>query len=64
LVDDSRADNEIPLKPPIYVVTGDEDAITLGVRPALQTAGTEEKRADGHFLSPSFLKTLAMLHDF
>jgi hypothetical protein len=23
LVDDSRADNEIPLKPPIYVVTGD-----------------------------------------
>jgi hypothetical protein len=29
LVDDSRSGNEITLKPPIYVVTGDYDAITL-----------------------------------
>jgi len=29
LIDDPRAGYEITLKPPIYVDTGDEDAITL-----------------------------------
>jgi len=29
LVDDPRVGDEITLKPPIYVNTGDEDAITL-----------------------------------
>ena len=37
---------------------------TKHFRTSLQAAGTEEKRSDGDILIPSFLKTLAILHDF